>query len=98
MLEPRERRRLALEALAQLGVVGDPRVEHLERDVAAEPLVACAPDDAHAAAPDLLAEAIPVGDDVVDVLHEWHLHGVPRAGWNLLLPRSEIVNGLLRRS
>ena len=75
VLEPCERRRLALEALAQLGVVGDPRVEHLQRDVAPEALVARAPDDAHAAAPDLLAEAIAVGDDVVGVLQERHLHG-----------------------
>ena len=77
VLEARERRRLALEALAQLGVVGDPRVQDLERDVTAQPLVAYPPDDAHASPPDLLAEAIPVGEDVVDVLHAWHLHRVP---------------------
>jgi hypothetical protein len=73
-------------------------MEHLERDLAAEPLVTGPPDDAHAAAPQLLAEAVPVGDDVVDVLHERHLPRVSRAVWKLLLPRSEIVNALLRRS
>jgi hypothetical protein len=81
VLEPRERRSLALEALAKLGVVRDPWMEHLERDLAAEPLVPGAPDHAHAAAPQLLAEAVPVGDDVVDVLHERHLgRGVPPGG------------------
>ena len=75
VLEPCQGRCLALEALAQLGVVGDPWVEHLQRDVASEALVARTPDHAHAAAPDLLTEAIPVGDDVVDVLQERHLHG-----------------------
>ena len=49
---------LALEALAQLRVVGDPRVEHLERDDAAEPLVAGAPDHAHTALAELLQGAI----------------------------------------
>ena len=74
VLEPRECRRLALEPLAQLGVVGDPGVQDLEGDVAAQPLVTRPPDHAHAAAPDLRAEAIAVGEDVVDVLHAWHLH------------------------
>ena len=75
VLEPGEGRSLALESLPQLGIVRDPRMEHLECDVAAEPLVSGAPDHAHAAAPELLAEAIPICDCVVDVLHERHLHG-----------------------
>ena len=35
VLEPRERGGLAVEPLAQVGVVGDPAVQHLQRDVAA---------------------------------------------------------------
>ena len=64
VLEARERGGLALEALAKLGIVGDPRVEHLERDDAAQPLVVGTPDDAHATTAELLDGAISPCDDV----------------------------------
>ena len=64
VLEPRERGRLALEAHAQLGLVGDPGVEDLHGDVAVEPLVVRAPDDAHAAATELLAQPVAPSDDL----------------------------------
>ena len=58
VLEPRQRRRLALEPLTELGIVGDPGVEDLDRDDAAETQVAGAPDDAHPAPAELLQWAI----------------------------------------
>ena len=98
VLEPCQSGRLALEPLAQLGIVGDPRVEHLERDVASEPLVARTPDHAHAAAPDLLAEAIPVGDDVVDVLQGGTCTGIPgRPGTYSCLVRRSLTRSCAGR-
>ena len=69
VLEPGECRGLALEARAELLVVGDPGMQHLERDLAPEPLVVGTPDDAHATATELVAQAIAVRDDVLGVLH-----------------------------
>ena len=69
VLEPGECRGLALEARAELLVVGDPGVQHLERHLAPEPLVVGTPDDAHATATELVAQAIAVRDDVLGVLH-----------------------------
>ncbi len=92
VLEAGERRRLPLEALPQLGVVRDPRVEDLERDVAAQPLVACSPDHAHAPTPELLVEAISVGDGVLGVLHGWTLSGLAGRRWTVAGPGSDSVN------
>ena len=72
VLEPGECRRLALEARAELLVVRDPGMQHLERDIALEALVVGAPDDAHATAAELVAQAIAVRDDVLGVLHVTH--------------------------
>ena len=74
MLEAGERRGLSVEALAQLRILGDPAVQHLQRDVAPEALVARAPDDAHPAPAELLVQAISVGNG-----RHGSLHGVLRA-------------------
>ena len=64
VLEARQRLGLALEAIAELGIVRDPRVQDLQRDVALEPLVVRTPDHAHAAATQLLEQAISPRDHV----------------------------------
>ena len=94
MLEARERGRLALEPLAQLRIVCDPGVEDLERDVALEPLVPGAPDDAHAAATELLEHSVAVGDDRLGSLHADPTRRSGQLG-RLTQPRSENVKALL---
>ena len=91
VLEPGERRGLALEARAEILVVGDPGVQHLERDLAPESLVVRAPDDAHATATELVAQAIAVRDDVLGVLH---VTSSGLAGWRrtVIAPGSDSVN------
>ena len=96
MLKPCQRRRLALEPLAQLRVVCDPGVEDLERDVALEPLVAGPPDDAHAAATELLEDSIAVGDGRLCSLHADPTRRSGQLG-RLTQPRSENVKALLHR-
>ena len=91
VLEPGERRRLALEACAELLVVRDPGVQDLERDIPPQALVAGAPDDAHATAAELVAQAIAVCDDVLGVLH---VTPSGFAGWRstVVARRSDSVN------
>ncbi len=91
VLEPGKCRGLALEARAELLVVGDPGMQHLERHLAPEPLVVGAPDDAHATATELVAQAIAVRDDVLGVLHVTP-PGVPGRRWTLVGSRSDSVN------
>ena len=91
VLEPGECRGLALEARAELLVVRDPGVQHLERDIAPEALVVGAPDDAHAAATELVAEAIAVRDDVLGVLHVTP-PGVAGRRWTVVGSGSDSVN------
>ena len=95
MLEARQRRRLALEPLAQLGVLGDPRVEDLQRDVALEPFVPGAPHHTHAAATQLLEQSVATRDDRLCSLHvDLETAGQPG---RLVQSRSEIVKALLHR-
>ena len=58
MREPRQHVGLAAEALARRAVVERARGEHLDRDLAIEVRVVRLPHLAHAAAPDLLDEAV----------------------------------------
>ena len=68
-----ERRREPRLARGALEVGAGPAGEHpdaLERDGAAEDLVAAEPDDAHAAAPDLTLEGVSVCDDHLSAFPE----------------------------
>jgi hypothetical protein len=56
--ERRHRARLALEALAQLGVAGEPLGQDLERDVAVERLVVRAVDLSHPARTEASGDAV----------------------------------------
>ena len=69
VLQPCERRRLALEPLPQLGIVRDPGVEDLERHVPAEALVAGAPHDAHSTLAELIDQPVAGSDDGVGFVH-----------------------------
>ena len=91
VLEPGERRGLALEARAELRVVRDPGMQNLERDLPPEPLVVGTPDDAHAAATELVSQAIAVRDDVLGVLHV-NQPGVAGRRWTVVGSGSDSVN------
>ena len=64
VLEACEQRGLVLEPAPQLGIVGDPRVQDLDRDVTAETFVPGTPDDAHAATADHGEQAIATVESV----------------------------------
>ena len=64
MLEGREDARLACESTAKLEIVGNPRVEELDRDVTAQAPVAGAPDRAHPTLTDASAKLVAAGDEV----------------------------------
>ena len=64
MLEGSENTRLARESTAQLEIVGNPRVEQLDRDVTAQAPVAGAPDGAHATFADASTKLVAAGDEV----------------------------------
>jgi uncharacterized membrane protein len=69
MVDRRGLARLALEALAELGIGGAARGDQLDRDRAVEPQVRCEVDDTHAAAPrdshDAAAGELAAGGEVV---------------------------------
>ena len=58
MLETSDRAGFAGEALPTLGLFCEERMEHLDGDVAMQPLVVAAVDDAHAALPDDLDDLV----------------------------------------
>ena len=72
MLEGREDTRLACESTAKLEIVGNPRVEQLDRDVTAQAPVAGAPDRAHATLTDASAKLVAAGDEVGHVRERGH--------------------------
>jgi hypothetical protein len=73
MADPRRRPRLALHPQAQVGQFGSVGVgegaQFLDGDLAAEDLVDGPPDDAHAAAPESVHDAIAPGQQSVDLVH-----------------------------
>ncbi len=58
VVETRQHLRLALESREAVGILGDIRRQHLERDLAAELLVLGAPDLAHPAGAELAGDAV----------------------------------------
>ena len=72
VLERSENARLARESAPKLEILGDPRVEQLDRDVAAQAPVAGAPDRAHATFADASAKLVAAGDEVGHVRESGH--------------------------
>ena len=72
VLEGREDARLARESTAKLEIVGNPRVEQLDRHVTAQAPVAGAPDRAHATLADASAKLVAAGDEVGHVRERGH--------------------------
>ena len=65
VLERRQHAGLAREAAPELGILGDPGVEQLDRDIAAETAVPGAPDGAHAPLADAASQLVAACDEVV---------------------------------
>ena len=65
VLERGQNARLTRESPSQLLVLGDPRVQELDRDIAPETAVARPPDRAHAALADARTQLVPAGDQLV---------------------------------
>jgi hypothetical protein len=63
MAQPRGGLGLQPDPVPEAVVGGHGRVEYLHRDLAAEDLVVAAPDDGHAARPELLHQTVPVAED-----------------------------------
>ena len=72
MLERSENPRLAREPAAELEILGNPRVEQLDRDVTTQAPVAGAPDRAHATLADASAKLVAAGDEVGHVRERGH--------------------------
>ena len=64
VLERGENARLARETPPELGILGDPGVEQLDRDVAPQAAVMGAPDGSHASLADASTQLVAAGDEV----------------------------------
>ena len=79
VLEGREDARLACEPTPKLEILGDPRVEELDRDITAQAPVAGAPDGAHATFADASTKLVAAGDEVGHVRERRARRGFARA-------------------